>query len=122
MRDVAGSAKMRGRLPLRLVRGLRWARYLVSTLEGLRFAERWCHAAYAPPPIVRLYQLLLNLIRSKEALIIGFGRRIGYGREVIDQALSSSYIKILSRPRMVSDSVRDWIIGRIGEVPRDGYA
>jgi len=122
VRDVAGSAEMRGRLPLRMVRGLRWARYLVITLKGVRFAERWYHAAHVPPTIARLYQLLLKLIRSKGVVTIGFGRRIGYGGKVINQALSRGYVTIGSGPRMLSDRVRERIVEMIGEAPRDVYA
>jgi hypothetical protein len=86
-------------------------------MEGLRFAESWYHAEHVPPHVARPYQLLLKLIRSKGVLAIGFVRSMGYGRKVIDQALSSSYIKIVSRSSVLSDSVRDRIAKMIGEAP-----
>ena len=120
--DMAGKTITRGRLPPRMSRGLRWARYLVITMEGLRFAEKWYHAEHVPPHIAKLYQLLLKLIRSKGVLAIGFVRSMGYGRKVIDQSLSSSYVKIVSRSSVLPDSVRDRIVEIIGEAPRCIYA
>lgn len=119
---MAGSTEMRGQLPPRMLRGLRWARYPVITLKRRRFAENWHHAERVLSHMARIYQLLLKLILSKEVLAIGFVRRMEYDRKVMDQTLSSRYVTIVSRPSMLSDSVQDRIIEIIGEAPRDVYA
>lgn len=92
------------------------------TMKGFVFAERWYCAEHIPTHIVRLYQLLLKLIRMKGIMALGLAKRMGYGEKVIDQALSSGYVEVVGRPSGLPDSVRDKIVEMIGEAPREIYA
>lgn len=55
-------------------------------------------------------------------LVIGFVRRVGYGKKIIDQAFSRGYIQIVSRPSRLSDSGRDRIVEVPSKASRDVYA
>ncbi|MCW4037871.1 MAG: hypothetical protein NWF13_03950 [Candidatus Bathyarchaeota archaeon] len=97
-------------------------RYLVITLKGLRFAEKWYPVEHVPSHIARLYQLLLKLIRVRGVMAVNPAKRMGYGENVIDQALSTGCIEIWGRPSRLPESVRDKILELIGEAPREIYA
>lgn len=112
----------KGRLPPRMIRSLRGARYLVITMKGLRFAEKWYQVEHVPPHIVRLYQLHLKLIQMNGTMAVDLTKRMSYGEKVIDQALSSGYVEIVNRPSGLPDSVRDKIVEMIGAAPREIYA
>jgi hypothetical protein len=120
--DMTGTVEMRGRLPPSVIRDLRWVRYLVITMKGLRFAGSWYRAEHVPPHIANLYQLLPTLSRSKGVLATSFVRKMGRGGKAMKKALSRSYVKIVSRLRMLSDSVQDTMPEMMGEAPRWIYA
>ena len=119
---MVGTAEIRGRLTLKMVRGLRWIRCLVITMKRFRFGERWHHAEHGTLPITKLYQLLLQGVRSMGVLGIGFVRRVAYGRKIIDQAFSRGYIQIVSRPNRLSDSGRIRMVKVPSKASRSVYA
>lgn len=119
---MVGTDEIGGRLPSKMVRGLRWVRYLVVTMKRFRFAERWHHAEHGTFPIKRLYRLLLRGVRSMGVLVVRFVRRVGYSRKIIDQAFSRGYIQIVSRPSKLFDSGRDRIVEVPSKASRDVYA
>jgi hypothetical protein len=123
VKGIAGKTILwRKRFPPRIIRTLRGTRYLVITLKGLRFAEKWYPVEHIPPHIARLYQLLLKLIRVRGVMAVSLAKRMGYGEKVIDQALSTGCVEIWGRPSSLPESVRDKILEMIGEAPREVYA
>jgi hypothetical protein len=91
-------------------------------MAGLRFAERRYHAEHLPSNIFRLYQLLLELIRARSVLAVSIARSMRCGWNIIDQVLTTGYVKIVTRPCELSESMRDKIVEMKGEVPRWIYA
>ena len=78
MKSMAGKVILwRGRLPPEMIRARRGARYLVITMNKLRFAKRRCHAEHVPSPIARIDLLLLTLIRVRGSHGCRPGEKIG---------------------------------------------
>ncbi len=96
-------------------------RFLVVTMEGIMFVEECFREEHIPTNVTKVYQLILKIIRSKGALPIGEAEAMGYGKEVLEHALTNNYVKIAKEPT-VSEEIRNKIAEIIGRAPDKFYA
>ncbi len=99
----------------------RGARYIVITIKGLDFTEKWFQAKQVPSRITKVYQLLLKLIHTKGVMAVNDAERMGYGGRVIDQALSSGYVEVAGRRTRLSKDIQNKIVEIIGKAPEKFY-
>jgi hypothetical protein len=106
----------------RIVKTLRRARYLVITMKGLQFIERWHTADHIPPQLTKLYQLLIKLFRMKGTMTTNLAKRLGYNKEILNLADAEGYVKIEHSFTRPSKSIQNTIATMIGEAPKWIYA
>ena len=90
-------------------------------MKGIQFAHEWYYRAYIPPQVVGLYQLLLRLIWVRGIMVLHHSLRLTKWGEIMNRALSEGYIKIVEKPRLSSEEIRDRIEQMIGKAPREIY-
>ena len=96
--------------------------YLMITMKGIEFVEKWHMAERLPSRITKLYQLFLRLIWMRGIMPVDLARWLGYGKEVLEQAISSSYVEMIERPSELPEEVQNKIEEMIGKAPREIYA
>ena len=92
-------------------------RYVVITLKGIEFAEKWYAAQEISPRVTRLYQLLLGLIWMRGTMTVSV-KQVGHEDSVVNRARLRGYVIIDERPRRIPEDVQH----KIGEAPRWIYA
>ena len=97
-------------------------KYLMTTSKGIEFVEKWYTLRPIPPQITKIYQLLLRLIWMNGTITIRLTQRLGYSKEVLEQALASSYVELIEKPRLLSEEVQSKIERMIGKAPKTVYA
>ena len=105
-----------------IIRALRRPRYVVITLEGARFIEKWYLSEHIPFHLTRLYQFLLGLIWMRGTMTTDQAQRLGYNAKLVQLASSNGYVKIHNTPQRPSIAIQNKIIVMIGEAPRRIYA
>ena len=96
-------------------------RYVVITLRGIEFAEKWYAAREIPPNVTRLYQLLLGLIWMRGTMTVP-AKQVDQKNSVVNRASSRGYVYIDERPRRIPEAIQHKIHAMIGEAPRWIYA
>jgi len=96
--------------------------YLMITMKGIEFVEKWHTAERLPSRITKLYQLFLRLIWMRGIMPVDLARWLGYSEEVLEQATSSRYVEMIERPNELPEEVQNKIEAMIGEAPREIYA
>ncbi len=103
------------------MRRIQRKRYVVITLKGIEFAEKWYAVSQIPPRLTRLYQLLLGLIWMRGTMTVS-AKQVDDEASVVRQASSKGYVKIYERPVRPSESIHQKTVEMIGEAPRWIYA
>jgi len=111
--------RIRVRMPK--MRRVERKRYVVITLMGIEFAEKWYAVIQIPPRLTRIYQLLLGLIWMRGTMTVPANQVENEG-SVVSQASSRGYVKIYDRPIRPSEAIQKKIREMIGEAPRWIYA
>jgi hypothetical protein len=96
-------------------------RYVVITLKGIEFAEKWYAVRQIPPRLTRLYQLLLGLIWMRGTGTVP-AKQVEDETSVISVASSRGYVKIYERHVRPSETIQQKTLEMIGEAPRWIYA
>ena len=97
-------------------------RYLMITVKGIQFVEKWYQAENIPADLAKIYQLILKLTWMRGVMPFNLATRIYYGKKPIEQARSRGYVKITGRFNRLSEGVKKRIREIIGEAPRQIYA
>ena len=97
-------------------------RYLMITVKGVQFVEKWYQAESIPADLAKLYQLTLKLTWMRGVMPFNLATRIYYGKKPIELAKSRGYVKITRRYNRLSEDVKMRIREIIGEAPRQIYA
>ena len=88
---------------------------MVLTAKGLEFIEVWFGATgRVPPNVTKVYQLLLHTASMGGVVSFQMTLRIGYDREVVEEAVSNGYVD----PTPVSRKPEKEVIMRIKEMMR----
>lgn len=98
------------------------SRYLVITMEGVRFAEKWCDTQSIPVDKMRLFQSAIKLISTKGVMPMFFAKRWGYNEKLLEQASSKGYVEITGRLKGVSNEVQHKVLDIMSEATREVYA
>ena len=91
------------------------------TIKGIKFAHEWYFKAYIPPHVVGLYQLILRLIWMRGIIVLHHSLKSTQWGEIMNQALSEGYVKIVENSYIFSEKIRDIIEQMIGKAPREIY-
>lgn len=106
--------------PAERIRVPRRDRYVVVTIRGLEFLERWFHASRIPSRLAGIYQLLLRLTWSggklKAVLAIKLWRS-----EVLTEALKNGYVRLVRKTDGLPLEVQKKISNIIGQSRGDYY-
>lgn len=84
----------------------RRSQYLMLTMKGIEFADKWYYAEHVPANLTKLYQLRLELIWMKGVMEAGLAQRLGFSSLCIGRAVSPGYVKATRTPANPKDDVQ----------------
>ena len=105
-----------------LIRVLRRYQYLMVTLEGLKYAEKWNFSTQIPQENMKLYQLLLKMIWMGGKMTINHAIMLGYNEKFLAEARLNGYVKITRKQDKLPYNIQQKISDIIGEAPQQIYA
>ena len=87
--------------------------------KGLQFLDTWFGTPKGiPPDLTRLYQLLLHMVTMKGTIPVILALRLGYTRQLIQEAVKRKYVELSLGAKKPSEDVSKRIREIIGKPSR----